>query len=121
MGEQAALIRGEVIFQNFINDLSQMMDHSYDIAEIVMLYRDWARRGELFVNEFVLPMHPPSYRPREDGKGTECIEADDFIALRNAMINLYCALDAATPGLDRRRIYHAAYSEQDETFIILLR
>lgn len=120
MAEQTIIIRGREIYQNFIEDLSHVMDHSYDIDEIMANYCNWTRRGELFVNEFVLPMYPPTYRPREGG-GTEVVEADDYIALRNAMINLYCALDRETPGLDRRRVYHAAYSEIDDAIIILLR
>lgn len=115
MAETTAIIHGAGIYKNFLSDLSQVMDHSYDIDEIFVHYRDWVRRGELFVDDFVMPMFPPSYN------GKELIESEDYIALRNAMINLYCALDHATPGMDRRRVCHAAYSEDDEAIIIVLR
>ena len=121
MAETTILIRGDLIYRELLNDLSQVMDHSYDLDEIFVHYRDWARRGEMFVDDFVLPMYPPSYEVKEDGVGKELVENEDFIALRNAMINLYCALDRAMPGLDRRRVCHTAYSQSDGSFIIVLR
>lgn len=121
MAETTILIRGDSIYKELLNDLSQVMDHSYDLDEIFVHYRDWTRRGELFVDEFVLPMYPPTYVSNEAGTGNVPVENEDFIALRNAMINLYCALDKATPGMDRRRVCHTAYSHQDESIIVVVR
>ncbi len=112
MAEQIILIDGRDIFTNFISDLAQVMDHSYDIDEIFSMYGDWSRRGEHFVNEFAASMFSPD--PESD-------QADDFIGMRNAMINLYCAVDQATRGLERHAVVHMAYSEQDEVFVVTTR
>ncbi|MNP89030.1 hypothetical protein D3C85_14260 [compost metagenome] len=119
MAERTILIRGDGIYREFINDLSHVMDHSYDIDEIFVHYRDWTRRGEMFVDEFVLPMYPPTFIPSPNGSSKVMVENEDHIALRNAMINLYCALDRAMPGLDRRRVCHTAYSEIDDVIIVV--
>jgi len=111
MAEQIILIDGRDIYTDFIDDLSRLMDHSYDFDEIFSLYGDWARRGEHFVDEFAGGLFPPDLSET----------ADDFVGLRNAMINLYCAVDRATRGLDRRSIAHMAYSEPDETIVITAR
>jgi len=108
MAERVFVLDGKPIHDEFLSDLSQVMDHSYDIDEIYSLYGDWGRRGERFVDQFVGILFPADVND----------SAEDFIALRNAMINLYCALDRATHGLDRRSIVHAAYSADDEALVI---
>ncbi len=109
-GNKTILLDGEPIHRAFLSDLSQVMDHQYDIDEIYALYCDWCRRGELFVDDFAGQLFPPHL---EDS-------GDDFIALRNAMINLYFALDRATPGLDRRRVIHAAYIEDERVLVVTI-
>lgn len=108
MADRIILLDGEHIHAAFLSDLSQVMDHQYNIDEIYCLYSDWCRRGERFVDEFAGQLFPP--RLPESG--------DDFVALRNAMINLYCAMDKATPGLDRRHVAHAAYSEEHRALVL---
>lgn len=118
MAERNFMLDGLEVHQRFLSDLSQVMDHSYSIDEMYTFYADWCRRGELLVDEYakrLYPVYPGSTREeKEDAQ-------DNFIALRNAMINLYCALDRATPGLDRRSVVHAAYFPEDETLIITVR
>jgi len=111
MAERTILLDGFQIHESFLIDLSQVMDHQYNIDEIYSLYGDWVRRGERFVDQVVGCMFPPDLVD----------SADDFIALRNAMINLYCAIDRATPGLDRRSVMHAAYCTIDEALVITTR
>jgi hypothetical protein len=108
MAERIILLDGEALHAAFLGDLSQVMEHQYDIDEIYCLYGDWCRRGELFVDEFVAQLFPPEVKET----------AEDFIALRNAMINLYCTIDRSTQGLDRRSVTHAAYSEQDRALVL---
>ena len=108
MAERMILIEGGSIYRQFIDDLSQVMEHAYDIDEIFSLYGDWVRQGERFVDEFAMGLYSAD---------KEC-PSDDFIGLRNAMLNLYCTLDTELPGLDRRRVKHAAYSMNDEAVVI---
>lgn len=111
MAERIFLIDGKTIYDNFLSDLSQLMDHSYDFDEVISLYGDWCRRGEVFVNDLAGGLFPPDVAE----------SADDFIALRNAMINMYCAVDRATPGLTRHRVMHMAFCESNETLLITTR
>lgn len=118
MAERNIIFDGADIHRDFLSDLSQVMDHSYVIDEMYSFYADWCRRGELAVDNYCKPLYPvypgSAVEEQEDAK-------DNFIALRNAMINLYCAFDRATPGLDRRSVVHAAYCPEEEALIIVLR
>ncbi|MNN33296.1 hypothetical protein D3C81_1470500 [compost metagenome] len=118
MAERSFILEGHEIHQAFTSDLSQVMEHQYDIDEIYSLYPDWCRRGEGHVDAYARPLYPvfPGSAKEEQEEAE-----DNFIALRNAMINLYCAIDRATPGMDRRSVVHAAYSPGDEALIVTTR
>lgn len=119
MSESNLLFDGKVIYAQLIDDLSRVMIHSYDIDEIFKRYAEWSLQGERSVDEYCAPLFPilesDSQEEQEDSR-------DNHVALRNAMINLYCALDTATPGLDRRTVVHASFHpDQDESLIITVR
>lgn len=118
MAERNMIFNGGEIHEAFLTDLSQVMDHSYVIDEMYSFYADWCRRGELAVDNYCKPMYPvypgSTREEKEDAQ-------DNFIALRNAMINLYCTIDRATPGLDRRSVIHAAYYPDEEALIVVVR
>ncbi len=111
MAEKIILIDGKEIHEALLTDLAQVMDHSYDFDELFALYGDWCRRGEHFVDDYAGTLFPPIVADA----------VDDFIALRNAMINLYCAADRATRGLERYRVIHMAYCPDDHVLAITVR
>lgn len=118
MAERNMIFDGGELHAAFLGDLSQVMDHSYDIDEIYSFYADWCRRGEVAVDNYCKPLYPVfAGSAREEQEEAQ----DNFIALRNAMINLYCTIDRATPGLDRRSVNHAAYFPGDEALIVVVR
>lgn len=108
MRDDIILLDGSLIYSEFISDLSQVMEHVYDIDEVFALYGEWVRQGERFVDEFAMGLY-------EANPSDPC---DDYIAMRNAMINLYCRLDTTLSGLDRRKVRHAAYSGKHETVAV---
>lgn len=118
MAERNLIFNGVQAHSEFLDDLSRVMDHSYVIDEIYSFYADWCRRGEVAVDNYCKPLYPvyvgSTLEEQEDAK-------DNFIALRNAMINLYCTIDRATPGLDRRSVVHAAYYPEEEALIVVVR
>lgn len=118
MNETNFIFDGERIYEAFIQDISQVTEHQYNIDEIFMMYADWCRRGEMFVNHHarqLFPVIPGSSREEQE-------EAEDnYVALRNAMINLYCALDQLTKGLARHLVAHAAYLPEDGSLLIVAR
>ncbi|MCY1278094.1 hypothetical protein D9M68_20080 [compost metagenome] len=116
MSEITILLEGGSTLKQFNEDLGRVMDHHYHIDELFMMYVDWCKLGELFIDDYVKRMYPKF----ETSAQEEQDEAEDNqVALRNAMINLYCALDRMTPHLDRRRVIHAACN-QDDGFILML-
>lgn len=118
MAERQIIISGKEIHDNFLADLSQVMDHSYVIGEIYTFYADWCRRGEIGVDGYVNPLYRVySKSSREEQEDAQ----DNRIALRNAMINLYCTIDRSTPGLDRHTVIHTAWYPDEESLIIVLR
>jgi hypothetical protein len=118
MNETTILLDGVVAYKQFVDDLSRVMDHHYHVDELFMMYADWCRRGEVFVDSYVqrmYPIYPTSAQEEQD-------EAEDNqVALRNAMINLYCTLDQMTPHLDRRGVVHAACNPDDGHIMVLVR
>lgn len=118
MTDTIILLDGENACAKFYSDLSLVMDHSYDVDELFTFYEDWCRLGELFIDQYVRRIYPVF-----DGSMPEEREEaeDNQIALRNAMINLYCALDRLTPGLDRRRVVHAAHCPDEQLITISVR
>ena len=119
MSERSLLFDGREIYKALLDDLSRVMDHSYNIDDIFKGYGHWCKEGERSVDEYCVPLF--FFSP---GDSAEEIEdsRDNHVALRNAMINLYCALDKATPGLDRRTVLDASFHpDQDESLIITVR
>ncbi len=118
MAEKTILFEGERILKILLADLGQVMDHSYHVDELFTFYQDWCRRGETFVDKYVHQIYPiiPGSTPEEQ-EDTE----DNQTALRNAMINLYCAMDRLIKGVDRRRVVHAAHSHDEQVVSITLR
>jgi len=116
MADRVIVLNGGGLYHGFTEDLAQMLDHQYDVDEIYLRYADWCRRGEMSVNEYTQLLFPINTTAQADNQ----IE-DDHVALRNAMINLYCAIDRNTPGLDRRSVLHAAYCTIDEALVITTR
>lgn len=119
MSERNLLFDGSAIYRALLDDLSRVMDHSYDIDEIFKRYVNWCKIGEGSVDDYCWPLFRlPSSSPEEDLEDSR----DNHVALRNAMINLYCALDTATPGLDRQTVSHVSFHlDQDESLIITVR
>lgn len=111
MAETVILFDGRFLYSKFMDDLSRVMDHSYDIDEIFMLYPEWVRQKERFVDEFCSQLFPP----------VDQLTEDDFIALRNAMINLYCGIDRMTPGLDPRNVTHVAYDIDEAALAVSIK
>ncbi|QTH80339.1 hypothetical protein PA10_00139 [Pseudomonas phage pPa_SNUABM_DT01] len=118
MAECNIILDGVDIHRRFLDDLSRVFDHQYDIDEVYALYPDWCRRGQIHVDAYARPLYPvfPGSAKEEQEEAE-----DNFIALRNAMINLYCAIDRATPGLDRRSVVHAGFYPGEEALIITTR
>ncbi|MNO19217.1 hypothetical protein D3C76_89450 [compost metagenome] len=118
MADRSIILDGSWIHRQFLDNLSRVFDHQYDIDEIYAMYPDWCRRGQVHVDQYARPLYPvfPGSAKEEQEEAE-----DNFIALRNAMIDLYCAFDRATPGLDRRSVVHAAYCPSDEALIISTR
>lgn len=103
MKETIVLLDGTNVHASLLDDLAIMNDHSYDIDELYTLYPYWATQGEAFVDQFSSQMYPKNSPEAED----------DYIAMRNAMINLYCNITSMTSGLDPKTINHVAYFEED--------
>lgn len=118
MSESTILLDGTTALKEFFSDLSQVLDHQYDIDELFMMYTDWCRRGSLFVDSYVTKIYP-KYPTSAEEEQEEAVENQN--ALRNAMTNLYSALDRMTPGLDRHRVIHAACDQNDGHVIVLVR
>lgn len=106
--EDYILIPGKDIYDSLMNDLSQVMDHSYDLEEIFLLYSEWIYSKEDFVNEFARDQY--GLEPGADD--------DDYIGLRNAMINLYCSIDVAIGNVAGLDITGARICLVDDTIVV---
>lgn len=116
MTERSLLFEGKVFHDTLLADLAYVMDHSYDIDEIYTFYVDWCKYGEDAVDTFA-KAHYSIYKgsSKEEQEDAQ----DNFIALRNAMINLYCSIDRATFGLERHTVKHALYYPDEEALIVV--
>lgn len=119
MAERNLLFNGHDIYAQLLDDLSRVMVHAYDIDEIFKQYAAWSTDGEGSVDAYCIPLFPilqsESAEEQEDAR-------DNRVALRNAMINLYCALDASMPGLDKHTVLYASFHpDQDESLIVTVR
>lgn len=100
------ILNGTRTYRDLLDNLALLDDHCYNIDELFLMYRDWCRRGDLFVKEQANLLF---------GK---IEEGDDYKIFSNALCSLYRSIDSLTPGLDRRKVYHTAYCP-DEGIIIL--
>lgn len=111
MDDTIVLIQFSEQHQCFIDDLTQVMDHSYDIDEIYLLYPDWVKKKMSHVDEYCGMLFPPTVKESED----------DFIALRNAITNLYCAIDRTVTHLGNRCITHVAFDDPEGVLAVSIR
>lgn len=119
MREQMILFDGEPALSNFYSDLSQVMDHSYHVDELFTFYSDWRQNGRLFVDYYVAKIYPvipqTAQEDQEEAKENQA-------ALRNAMVNLYCALDKMMSGAEiKRTVVHAAHCPIQQVVVITVR
>jgi hypothetical protein len=136
MREITVLLEGGQTLKNLNEDLAKVMEHSYNTDELFMMYVDWCRRGDTFIDDFVKLIYPEYVAPDQEDPEEAAVDraalvalyesyaeeaADNRVALRNAMINLYRALDIMTPHLDRRRVIHAACNQDDGVIMMLVR